>query len=87
MYQLLENYIRLVFENEENKRQKFIDILNNFNPDSTNPDSTNPDSTNPDSTNPDSTNPEERNQPIEINTDQIGFNRLIGNARKSNQTR
>jgi len=82
MYQLLENYIRLVFENEENKRQKFIDILNNFNPDSTNPDSTNPDSTNPDSTNP-----EERNQPIEINTDQIGFNRLIGNARKSNQTR
>ena len=72
MYQLLENYIRLVFENEENKRQKFIDILNNFNPDSTNPDSTNP---------------EERNQPIEINTDQIGFNRLIGNARKSNQTR
>ena len=40
MYNLLENYIRIVFENEENKKQKFIDILNSFNPieiDPTNP--------------------------------------------------
>ena len=75
MYQLLENYIRLVFENEENKRQKFIDILNNFASETTNPETTNPEERN------------KKNQPIKINTDQIGFNRLIKNARKSNQTR
>ena len=75
MYQLLENYIRLVFENEENKRQKFIDILNNFASETTNPETTNPEERN------------KQNQPIKINTDQIGFDRLIKNARKSNQTR
>ena len=80
MYQLLENYIRLVFENEENKRQKFIDILNNFASETTNPETTNPETTNPEERN-------KKNQPIKINTDQIGFNRLIKNARKSNQTR
>jgi|13_taG_2_1085334.scaffolds.fasta_scaffold205834_2 hypothetical protein len=85
MYQLLENYIRLVFENEENKRQKFIDILNNFASETTNPETTNPETTNPETTNPEERN--KQNQPIKINTDQIGFDRLIKNARKSNQTR
>jgi hypothetical protein len=69
MYQILENYIQLVFENEKNKNKTFKDILNSLK---------------------NSQNPKKvlRNtDPIERNTDQIGFDQLIKKSSNSNQTR
>ena len=69
MYQILENYIRLVFENEENKNQTFKDILNSL------------------KNKQDPKKAPRNSDPIERNTDQIGFDQLIKNASNSNQTR
>ena len=72
MYQILENYIRLVFENEENKNQTFKDLLDSLEKEQ------------------DPKKVSRNLNPIERNTDQIGFDRLIKNAKntsKSNQTR
>lgn len=69
MYQILENYIRLVFENEENKNQTFKDILNSL------------------KNKQDPKNVPRNSDPIERNTDQIGFDQLIKNSSNSNQTR
>ena len=70
MYKILENYIQLVFENEENKNQTFKDLLNSLSLEKKQDPESKP-----------------RNlSPIELNTDQIGYERMIKNASKSNQT-
>ncbi len=70
MYQILENYIRLVFENEENKNQTFEDLLNSLSLEKKQDSERKP-----------------RNlSPIELNTDQTGYERMIKNASKPNQT-
>ena len=70
MYQILENYIRLVFENEENKNQTFEDLLNSLSLEKKQDSESEPRNLNP----------------IELNTDQIGYERMIKNASKPNQT-
>lgn len=79
MQRLLKKYIRLVFENEENKSRKtFKDILASFTPIEKKTDQTNSN---------------QNNDPIEQNIDQIGYDHLIKKSeqakknKKASQTR
>ena len=71
MQRLLKKYIRLVFENEENKSRKtFKDILASFTPIEKKTDQTNSN---------------QNNDPIEQNTDQISYDYLIKKAKQAKQ--
>ena len=73
MQRLLKKYIRLVFENEENKSRKtFKDILASFTPIEQNPDQTNSN---------------QNHDPIEQNPDQISYDYLIKKAKQAEQAK